>query len=303
MDNPNAQTPILQLPSDAFHALAKELPDHAKVLLSQTCRGIRHMLQKEKIVRALSGPEHVRLLVQLSRGNPRVWACAECKRRHRVTEGDLSGNSRFSSCPNRNRKFSQRREGVFTVSYARVQLALKYSRFAIANERISSDLEKLMRRESSIQKIKHRRRHAEFALYSRPRVIDGRFLVKYTWRYKLGTLSYMPSNMPSIIVCDHQRLAPPAEGVVCEERTQLVRAVQEALFGDRKGVEYCGSCPFCPTDFAVRDFDHCMRIDAWKDFGPEDGPSNPTWMSHHLSQAQRTPSDRGRVRRLYYEID
>ncbi|CAG9947094.1 unnamed protein product [Clonostachys rosea f. rosea IK726] len=301
MDNPNAQTPFLQLHSDAFRAIVEELSDHTKVLLSQTCRSIRHMLQKEKIVPALSAPEHVRLLVHLSRGNPDVWVCATCKKQHPVTEGDLWGDNQFSSCPNR--KFSRRREGMCRINYARVQLALKYSRFAIDNARIDSHLRRLIRPEGSVLRVKHRHNLAEFTSSSRPRVIDGRFLVKYTWKYRLHSGSYTPSKMPSMMVCDHQRLLRPADGVVWgEERKQLFRTVLQAMLDDRNGVEYCGSCPFCPTDFTVRSFDNLMRIDAWKDFGPEDGPSNPTWKSHSLSEAQRTPKDRGTVRRLYYEI-
>ncbi|CAI6082958.1 unnamed protein product [Clonostachys chloroleuca] len=301
MDNPNAQCPILQLDSDAFCVLASELPDHAKVLLSQTCRGIRRMLQNEKIVPALSAPEHVRLLVHLSRGNPNVWACAECKKQHPVTKSGFQRDSWFSSCPNR--RFLRRREGVFNVNYARVQLALKYSRFAIANSRIRSYLDSIMEYESDYHSVEQRHSREEFEWSSRPRVIDGRFLVKHVWDYRMYSASSRPSRLPLISVCNHQRLKRPPEGIVWgEEREQLVRAVQQALSDNRKGIEYCGSCTFCPTDFSVRIFDDGMYVEAWKDFGPEDGPSNPTWASHRLSEAQRTPSDRGSVRRLYYEI-
>ncbi|CAH0044795.1 unnamed protein product [Clonostachys solani] len=300
MDNPSAQCPILQLAPEVILLFTNELPDHAKVLLSQTCRDLRQILRQQGLP-PLSAREHVRLLVHLSRANPHVWACATCKARHRVTRNDLWGDQRLSSCPRLTVPW--RPGGFFAVNHVRVQLALKYTRLGMHSARIRSYLKRLLRYEGGVRMVKDGRGLNIFVSSSRPRVVAGRFLVKYTWEYALDSASSAPTPLPMLVLCHHQKLARPAEGVVWgEERKQLVRAVEGALSDDLSGVEYCRSCPFCPTDFAVRIFDEGMVIEAWKDFGPEDGPGNPTWRSHSSTEARRNPSDFGRVRRLYYGV-
>ncbi|CAG9983248.1 unnamed protein product [Clonostachys byssicola] len=302
MDNPNAQVPFLRMHSFVFKELADWLPDHTKVLLSQTCRGIRTMLQINNMVPALSASEHVRLLVQHARSNAKVWVCAGCKKRHRITKRDFMQPRGHPSCPYR--KSSRPGEEVSGINYARVQLALKYNRLAAADDSLRHYLNKLRSYEADNKVVRHKNSFEIFEWFSSPRVVDARFLMHYRWEFRMHGASYTPSVFPRLKICNHQRLRRPADGVAwCDQRKQLFWVVVKAMLFSRKGEEWLGNCPFCPTDFAVRSFDNGMRIDAWKDFGPEDGPGNPTWMSHYLSEAQRTPSDRGSVRRLYDSYD
>ncbi|VUC33668.1 unnamed protein product [Clonostachys rosea] len=296
MEQPNSQCRILQMTPDVILLIADNLPDHANVLLSQTCRDLRYILNKHTFP-ALAVRERMRFLVHLNRQDPNVWVCSTCKKTHRITDAELREDLRASSCPNY--KVSQLPRSLFSVNYVQVQLALKYTRMGMSSSEISTHLERLMRRQNGFHMI----RNNKFIWSSRPRIVDGRFFVKYRWTYILHNISSASSEMPKLILCHHQRLNRPAEGIVWgEEKKQLLRAMQGAFLNDETGVEYCRSCPFCQTDFAVRVYPAGMVVDAWKDFGPEDAPGNSTWVSHFSTKAQRSPSDFGKVRRLFEEV-
>lgn len=305
--NPIRQdSPFLDLPLDIVHAIFDELPLHAKILLSQTCRDLRLRLRSMCYlsVRRASAAERLEFLGALADILPDHRLCTHCRALHLVDPKDIpvtEVNKYYKPCPAPEPIWSRYRLGPrYAVAHRHVQLAIKYTRRQDVHQRYRASI--LQRFTTSFPNFYSLR--LEFT--AEPLVIHGRFILMTTFDFHeaAAPLSYETISRTMIKICPHLVI-----GFFSRDNplTAGIRFAFQAADGQSGSYQEFRSCDRCPTDYLILIRERRATFYAWTDLGSGSSPMDPCWSSHlldHKTNNQFTGTkfcyEHGSVRDMYY---
>ncbi|KAM4065423.1 hypothetical protein HRG_004257 [Hirsutella rhossiliensis] len=317
---------LLEVPVEIALLIAKNLPLHGQLLLSQTCRALRialhHPLGLDKAKWGSS--QSVEFLSCLARQRPDHWACWRCHCLHRTDHAD-SPASQFRQrrgCKSRSGEiFGPRIGSLFRLYHFHVQLALKYTRLARAGLEDEGG-----RRQRHLEKILQpyhgglptRLPPSLLIWYSIfPRIVDGRFLVLSVWSFEdEDTEVKRQRDVLRFVLplCPHKNYHDLAWAIrrrkkqlLLDQQFAFCRTGNELAPTSPVRVEVHDACPNCRTDFSVRGSQMCSVLRCWQDLGPEASPRNRVWRARaDMLEDNRLPNvyhEPGSVRALYESVD
>ena len=315
---------ILHLPKDLFLVIVDYLPAEARAIASLTCSAFRNILRLLSPTR-FSPQQYMLYLYALSRPFPSIYVCDVCRRYHRVSDHDTP----FMPFPLLNQDCNKGVRDACTSrplwpEHHHMQLTLKYSRLQKEKNlkpMHSSYLEALLMPYHGIQiKSMIPGITTTITCWAMPKVVKGKYLMKYIWQYENASSSDTadpgrPFTSAGLTVCQHQMIPSfhDFENWIRRARRQrrgwklnyprtirfrpyeLDNAAHKAYIGDEEGPEVVGSCPHCPTDFAVQIIGGFARATAWYDLGAEGSHWEPEWRVHDFGRDYRGPWALGHV--------
>ena len=273
---------LLNLPLDIIYTIADELTLPARIILSQTCRDLWHLLHGDCLsaFRTASVMERLDCLTVLEQLLPDHRLCTGCCALQSVDhEEGVPG--RF--CPFDKPRFSRFLvSGSYAIAFPYVQLAIKYgsrSRYQGTRKQYYPPL--LPKFSISVRDFFSWK--LDFS--AEKLVAKGRFLLKTTHvlRGVIQPLSLLNTSKAPVAICPHLSLGvvhPIAPGEPIPAALRM--AYDEA--GDPVGLDqdlHC--CARCPTDFLVSNDGDDICIMVWTDLGNGTSPQDPFWRSHLLS--------------------
>jgi hypothetical protein len=297
---------ILNLPDEILAIIVNHLSAYARAIVSLTCSAFRNFVRMYSSIR-FTRTQYLLYLYALGRPNPDVYVCDECCRFHQVCEDDtpfLPFSSLEQDCEKDIRTACTSRP--LWPEHRHLQLAFKYARLQKNNSlepSYNSHLQELLRPYYGIQINSNTPGlTTTITVWAAPRIIGGKYLMKYMWQYENSTsLELEEADRPfvttGLIICEHQTI-PNANDFepwilrARNERTfwnmnypkhipyrpfELDNAAHKAFNGGAGNPEVVGSCPHCPTDFAVEACAGRARVTAWYDFGAEGSHWVPEW--------------------------
>ncbi|KID94430.1 f-box domain containing protein, partial [Metarhizium majus ARSEF 297] len=324
------------LPPELLLAIAEKLPADSRLVLSQTCSAFHNIIQSSQStkcsVKTFDPSTFLDYLAAIARDLPDMWVCDKCMALHAADRQDTPQSPLTKSCP-RTPMHRANGQRLCWPHHRHVQLALKYTRLGVRDPERRRHLAELLDPVfASHPPDIEDSWTARVTCSSRGKIVNGRFLLKYTWHYDAASepIEYL-SRGPGgyLVICNHQCLPgflmayifqhvkQPGE----EEATKLLsrglrvlaeivvrKATRESLLDDQRGMELTESCSECPTDFSVCVGEDGFWLSAWYDLGPEGSPFDEAWTSHRIQKPCGIVSDRlregyvpGRIRRLYQQ--
>ncbi|KAH0489987.1 hypothetical protein TgHK011_001473 [Trichoderma gracile] len=322
---PNTASRLLQLPAELVVAIGAQLPRPSQILASQSCRALRNILcdsvipGEDRLPETLNREEQAEFLLHLSRGQPYKWVCEECMELHPAFMHDMPGKPMSEAyLPCFFPGFGQRQDlnlhaiYGFKLNHRHVQLALKHARLAATEPLDTTYLQKLLQpHHKRIRSRYTRKRLVDADFLAHPKIADGRFLVKTTFEFREGYDKVCREYLGTVAVCGHQVIQASDvhnwRGQLSDAHNDLhplyalLIAVRAAF--QSPGMEFCGRCEFCGTDFSVKASPERVTVRAWKDFGPEGTTYDPYWRSHMSRVFSTRTACRltGSIRELYGE--
>jgi hypothetical protein len=274
-DSIKQKSPLLDLPLDIVHAIFDELPLHAMVLLSQSCRDLRLLLGSRcySAVREASAADRLEFLGVLGDILPDHRLCTHCRALHLVDPKDLPvtdcGNY-YKPCPAPESTWSRHRlHPYYAVAHRHVQLAIKYTRL----EHIHQSYRASILQRFTISLPRFYSMSLEFT--AEPAVIHGRFILMTTFTYHkvAAPLSFTTLSHAAVRICPHLGI-----GETVSPENPLLAVTRSAF---RVGLEV-HSCDRCPTDCLIIIRKSRATFYAWQDLGSGTSPMDPYWRSHIL---------------------
>ncbi|KAK2594008.1 hypothetical protein QQS21_008270 [Conoideocrella luteorostrata] len=300
------RTGLTNMPGVVIIRIVKLLSGNDRAALSYTCT--QFWTARKKNMRLLAKKEMYKIpyLWQMSLQMPDHWFCVYCIRLHRFTEGDTPLNpSKTRSCPHRHvRSFCTC--GIdelcpyYTLWDRHVQLALKWTRMGIHNDRIKS----LVQPFSIELNIEDARVKASVEAYVSPLIVKGRFMLHRRWTYYPGPELNRENERVqqpywNMRICPHQEYSESSYFAFKEEkqsihyhyhqRTASITSLSSGGDGGggqtllrREGAAICKAvhdglaspwdyiftaCPLCRTDFCV----YVLKGRHAKNWDPNDG--------------------------------
>lgn len=298
---------ILQLPIDVVHLVADHLPSHTRNLLSQTCRSLNLGLARRTT--RLSRTEHVSYMDCAVRDMPSKWACRRCNELHDISWLDTPITPRLNHTygpPTSEREVC--RYQSYAICQRHIQLALKYTRIG-GDSKMRLHLAHLMLHYQTRFYTSDGSNQVLCHFSAVPGIIQGRYVLEVEWCWIRNKRDPARMNLGTLKVCEHQGWDSVLDvGVLgffsarewdmtenLEEEEYLVTesttllgfqsrsrhngqvALTNAMWKAFMVPDQCvlGSCPRCPTDFSVEVKSKDVRLTAWRDMGPENGPHQP----------------------------
>ena len=273
---------ILNLPLDIVYTIADELTLPSRIIFSQTCRDLWHLLHGDCLsaLREASVVERLDCLAVLEQLLPDHHLCTGCCALQPVDcKEDVCG--RF--CPFKEPRFSRvLLSGSYAISFPYVQLAIKYgshNRYQGARKKYDPPL--LTKFSISVPDFFAWR--LDFS--AEKLVAEGRFLLKTTHVLHGVTqsLSLLNSSKAPVAICPHLSLGvvhPIALGEPIPAALRMAYDEAGAPVGLNQDLHCCARCP---TDFLVSNEDDNVSIMVWTDLGNGTSPQDPFWRSHLLS--------------------
>lgn len=288
---------ILNLPLEVVLSIMELLPARSRTLASNVCSALRFTVLEHypnnTTAAHLSDGEKVEFLYELARSWPDRWVCEPCHRFH-TFDSQLDKPVRLmvgtpDRCPRDDDLPCQYSEhAAFWPRHHHVQLALKSNRLSSKDPiQLNETSSMLGRQTRKIRKqlstpVYHQyyRDHVrpEVRCHSYPLIHDGRYLLKYVWRYVATSSRYqgrigMEQEIDDLFICCHN-FVPRLLG----DTAPIDVAIKEAT--SSREATY-GHCTDCPVDFKVevRDLHNSRRttrgvreiqeatITAWYDLG------------------------------------
>ncbi len=267
---------FLQLPILILDLIFDTLPLDSKVLLSQTCRVMRRLLNQAcaATIRELPLSNRLELLTELANALPDHQVCSICYELHTVNTMDVP----YRICYRRDYRcsvFSMLDSHHFGLRYYlthyHVQLALKYHRLgSVYQEYLTSLL-------APHSVVYPRGKPLALTFSARPRIAAGpRFILFTSWDFTDKHRTGPPSmkNLQALKFCPHLTFIQDPDPRLQEN--PLVCAIRSAF--EAVGVEVHESCARCPTDCSVvvhRSGRILFRI--WQDLGSFSSPGDLCW--------------------------
>ncbi|KAL7805674.1 hypothetical protein V8C44DRAFT_352013 [Trichoderma aethiopicum] len=292
---------LLQLPTELVIAIASHVPRPNQILASQTCTALRNILcdsvlpEDDRLPAHLPREEQAEFLRLLSRGSPGEWVCEECMELHPAYMHDTPIKPMaegFLPCffPGLGQEDTHIHAHYgFKLDHRHVQLALKHARLAATTGLSTEYLQRLLQPIRKHIRSRYTRKgfvDGDFSAY--PKVVDGRFLVKSTFEFREAYSKICREYLGTIALCGHQIIQASDvhnwRGRVVDPHNE-VQPLYALLVATRAaflvpGTEFCGSCRFCGTDFAITATPDRVTLRCWQDFGPEGTTYDPHWRSH-----------------------
>lgn len=270
---------LLNLPLDIVYTIADELTLPARIILSQTCSDLRHLLHGDCLsaFREASVVERLDCLAVLEQLLPDHRLCTGCCALQSVDcEEDVYG--RF--CPFDKPRFSRfLLSGSYAISFPHVQLAIMYgSRRQGTRKKYYPPL--LPKFSISVPDFFSWR--LDFS--DEKLVAEGRFLLKTTHVLHGVTqpLSLLNTSKAPVAICPHLSLGvvhPIALGKPIPAALRMAYDEAGAPVGLNQDLHCCARCP---TDFLVSNEEDDVSIMVWADLGNGTSPQDPFWCSHLL---------------------
>lgn len=306
---------LLDLPLDIVYTIADELTLPSRIIFSQTCRDLWHLLHGDCLsaFREASVVERLDCLAVLEQLLPDHRLCTGCCALQPVYYITPLGRyredvcSRF--CPFETPRFSRfLLSGFYAISFPFVQLAIKYgshSRYQGPGKKHYPCL--LPTFSISIPDFFSWR--LDFA--AEKLVAKGRFLLKTTHVLHGVTqpLSLLNTSKAPVAICSHLSLGvvhPIALGEPIPAALRMAHDEAGAPVGLNQDLHCCARCP---TDFLVSNRDDDVSIMVWTDLGNGTSPQDPFWRSHLLSN-ENSPLDGntfdyrlGSIQEMYFNND
>lgn len=322
----NTQCFILELPVELIIHLSSFLKPSNCMLLSHTCRSMHRILGTKstnvchKNHARYTRWQHINYLSLLSKDLPDYWVCEACVTLHIVDEQDVPSVPGNFTCPLGLGRWRWHVYGeqtridcrLLSLEHRHVQLALKYMR--MKNPRYNAYLQALLKpcyvsRFPPHMNVFCSELYSAFsslfeAKYSsHPKIVsdpDGklRFLLLSTWTYDTDRNVFMSREaLGELAICPHTQFHSGRNFYyICRNESALEGALNSA-FGTIKRYQYAGmeattgSCPQCPTDFALRVTRQYVEIRAWQDMGTEGSPGDLSWRIHSMGFNHRYNRD------------
>jgi hypothetical protein len=269
---------FLQLPTDVVCLILQELPLHTKVLLSQTCRSMRTLLQDDTaLVRSLSRQDYFNFILGVTETLPNHVACGLCLKSHVVDTRDLPYppfSWKTYACALDWAQLPCHTYGIrYRLSYRHVQLVLKYFRRQLSHQPIQESHLSCLLRPFTEYALMFGRVAIDFTV--QPRVIDERFILHSQWEYKIRGRSVLMEDIGQSNLCPHLNLTRSTSRFI--RPNPLIVDVAYAF--DNPGEEIYGSCTRCATDYLILTLPTGLNIEAWQDLGNSGSPWDPHWVA------------------------
>ncbi|KAK9437438.1 F-box domain, cyclin-like protein [Metarhizium brunneum] len=334
MQQPTCQG-LENLSPELLLAIAEKLPADSRLVLSQTCSAFHSIIQSSQrtkcSIKTFDPSTFLDYLAVIARDLPDTWVCDKCMALHAADLQDTPQSPITKSCP---RASLHRANGksLCWPHHRHVQLALKYTRLGVRDPERRRHLAELLdpvfaNHPPDIEDSWV----AHVTCSSRGKLVNGRFLLKYTWHYDAASepIEYLYSGpYGRLVICNHKylpgflmayifyRVKPPGEEEAAKILSEGLRvllepsdareATRESLRDDQRGTELTESCSSCSTDFSVCVGEDCFWLSAWYDLGPEGSPFDEAWTSHRIQEPYGIVGGRlregyvpGSIRRLY----
>ncbi|KFG82235.1 hypothetical protein MANI_007715 [Metarhizium anisopliae] len=314
------------LPPELLLAIAEILPADSRLVLSQTCSAFHNIIQSSQrtkfSLKNFDPPTFLDYLAVIARDLADTWVCDKCMALHAADLQDTPQSPLTKSCPqaSMHRDNGQR---LCWPHHRHVQLALKYTRLGVRDSERRRHLAKLL----APAVANHLPDNddswvAHVACSSRGKIVNGRFLFKYTWHYDAASepIEYLYHGpYGRLVICSHKYL--PGFLMACifyrvkrageEEAAKIIseglrvllepsdvrEEARESLVDDQRVVELKESCSSCLTDFSLCVGEDGFCLSAWYDLGPEGSPFDEAWTSHGIQEP--CGGDIGRPREGY----
>ncbi|KAH7327758.1 hypothetical protein B0I35DRAFT_871 [Stachybotrys elegans] len=303
-DPVNGQCHLMKLPVELLAAIIAELPPQSRLTLSLTCKTLHRVVHCAPGASLwMSGPQHLEYLCYISRSMADAWVCEACHGIHSVTY------CKNWTCPkskvDRDIPISAVISSYRPMCPSVVQIAVKWDRLGMLSKKRAKCLEHHLRprqRTEVFQNDQMPDTKVTTALCAK--VVDGRFLYKTVMEFE-GEIRTAPERaLNKLWICHHQWVVEPIPASHPNHR--YWNALEECCQKD--GIEVRGSCPACPTDFAVLKTQSCLVVKAWTDLGTGETPIDPLWRSRATiisspnSEEDCCYKDPGSIRELYESV-
>jgi hypothetical protein len=269
---------FLRLPVDVICLILQELPLSAKVLLSQTCRSMRALLQDSRaLIQSLSQRDYFNFLSELADSLPNYVTCSLHCKLHIVNTTDLPyppfASKRYP-CSQGWTDVPCHSYGIqYRLSYWHVQLVLKHSRRQLSHQFIQENYFSDLLRPFTEHALLFNRVAIDYN--AQPKVIGGRFILHSQWEYWIQAQSVVMEDIGPSKLCPHLNLTRPLSSLV--RPNPLIASVTYAF--DNLGEETYGSCARCATDYLILALPSGVAIKVWQDLGNSGSPWDPYWVA------------------------
>ena len=279
---------FLSLPLDVLYCIKDALPLSGRIMLSRTCRGLRHQLHNDCLstFRNASAAERSQTLATLANFLPNHFHCVDCGALHSVNFEDVPIMDFYEPCLSLSTEYSSIDfYPSYTVYFRNVQLALKYTglegKYQRLRTRILQDFQALFTSKKS--KIRGN-------FFAEPFITHDRFFLATTYIFhpKTEALNADSMSRSPVLFCPHLFLSsfiasharPAKKAIYWAMTTKAVSLPRTKRF----------SCDYCPTDFLVWISHNEITFWVWQDLGTGASPEDPFWRSHTTAAFNDVPS-------------
>ncbi|KFA79194.1 hypothetical protein S40288_02383 [Stachybotrys chartarum IBT 40288] len=275
--HPNGRCRLINLPADVVAVIITRLPPQSRLTLSLTCKTLHRIVHCCPGASLwMSKSQHLEYLCSISRGMSDVWVCEVCRELH-STKGKGSW-----SCPKenifQNNLISATFAGSRMLPPSVVQMSVKWDRLGLLAEKGPKYLAAVLRpRRRTVMHHNDQMPDTESTTTFCSKIVDGRFLHKTVMEYGGEFQNASEAALEKLWVCVHQWILKSSTEPLPEGHPN--RRYWNALVNSyrEEGLEVCGSCPACPTDFAVVKTHVGLVVKVWADFGAGETPIDPLW--------------------------
>ena len=273
---------LLKLPIDLIYELFERLTLPEKVLFSQTCRDLWHLLRCKSLSAYQKADALTRhgCLNALSNVLPDHRYCFNCRALKPVEPEDIPIRLSVISPQRCHKETVEDWQGFrhyYFIAFRHVQLAVKYARLGnVHQEYLSAILQKHSKEVGYFHSMK-------FGFTAKPIIIDGRFILTQTFTLKETNTPISSSLLlqSCLEFCPHMRttflldMIPPTNPLL-----EVARSAFDVSGSVRTSSERLHSCDSCPTEFKATFGDRCVIFSVWQDLGTGLSPKDPYWTSH-----------------------
>lgn len=279
----------LRLPNEILLEIISYLELHDEFLLSQTCKVIRMLIQRDWILtlNQLSYIQQLDFWTGLAYVLPNHWVCGPCCRLHKATFRDLPGYQQPRLCQQQDLKFDH----FYKLHHSHIQLALKLTRMRYTNQSYLKNIISPFTR----QRLGRSSSKLHYFYRASPKVITERFLLQVQHTFRDDTQSVSLKGLPTTSICPHMRILASRTNRPYTNDKVLQALGLKGLMEDvylafsRLGHEISGHCTRCPTDYTVVVTPSIITIYTWHDLGSYTSPLHKEW-TIHLRSNGNTPS-------------
>lgn len=289
---------LLELPLEIVQIIVGQLPLPQRILLSQTCSDLWHVLHGDCLsaFREASLAERLDCLAVLGLFLPDHHLCAGCCALHPIAYEDLPIITPLNRCGQGvhrrfcplyeakfNRSLSTARTGSYATAFRHVQRAIKNHN----HEGTQRQYHAALLREFSISLPDFFSLRLDVS--AEPLLAKGRFLLKTTYVLRGGTqpLSLANALKTPVAICPHLSLGAvhpvgPTEPLPAALRLAFDKAGAPIVLK-----QDLHSCDQCPTDFLVSCKDERVRVMVWPDLGIGVSIQDLFWRFHLLRNKKK----------------
>lgn len=305
---PKQKSLLLNLPLCLIYNIIDELDWAAKVIFSQTCRVMWHLLSGKchTELRKLTAIERLAFLATLASQSPDHYLCKRCSALHLLWTGDYPTNR------NRRRRCARgeildldghktnlvRPLALYSIANCHVQFAVKFSHM----QSVHQEYRKNLMRDLYYSGPWGKNLQCNFA--AEPRIVDDKFLLKIKFEIYKNSKELSYEN----VIDGEYRFPCPHHfiGSDLARRDDLLTVVRAALCQRRNCPPMSYSCNQCPSDYeVVVEDDERLLISIWKDLG-SGYTEDAYWRSHVICaqsnsyfSAPELEYDHGSIKAMY----